>query len=328
MSTSKSDASEHFLLLNEEEVRQVLTMEMALDEVEKGFRKMALDEAVNLPRQRAITDHAMLHVMGASSKNQGAMGAKIYSTSRKGPARFLVNLFDGKTGALLAILQADYLGQMRTGAASGVATKYMARPDAGVVCVLGSGKQAGTQLEAISRVRKIRHAFVHSPNESNRKAFAESWGRRCQIDIQPVADPEKAVRESDIVVTATTSRDPVLKGEWLREGTHINAVGSNFLGKSELDLSVLERCQDVVVDSKEQARMEAGDFSQALEKGVLHWSDVRDLGPVLVGRYSVRNNPGDITLFKSVGLAIEDVVVARRVFQEAVQQGIGRTISW
>src|SRR3954465_9400890 len=186
------------LLLNEDEVRQLLTMEVALEAVEQGLRKLALDEAENVPRARAQTDHAMLHTMSAAAKSLGFMGAKLYSTSRRGPARFLLALFDGKTGALAALLQADYLGQMRTGAASGVATRYMARPDAAEVGVFGSGKQARTQLLAVCQVRRVRRVQVYSPSEEHRRSFAAEMSEHCQTEVVPVSRPEWAAEDKDI----------------------------------------------------------------------------------------------------------------------------------
>jgi ornithine cyclodeaminase/alanine dehydrogenase-like protein (mu-crystallin family) len=141
-----------------------------------------------------------------------------------------------------------------------------------------------------------------------------------------VARPEQAASEKDIVITATTSREPVLTGNWLAQGTHINAIGSNFMGKAELDSAVLRRCAAVVVDSKDQARAEAGDFQQALEDGSLHWSDVRELGQVIVGRFDARKHPQDITLFKSLGIAVEDIAVGARVYARAQAEGVGRVI--
>jgi ornithine cyclodeaminase/alanine dehydrogenase-like protein (mu-crystallin family) len=316
------------LLLNEDEVRQVLTMDMALEAVEQGLRKMALDEAQNIPRARAQTDHAMLHVMGAAAKSLGVMGAKVYAASRKGLVRFVVPLFDGKTGELLCIMQADYLGQVRTGAASGVATKYMAREDATEIGLFGSGKQARTQLIAVCKVRRVRQAQVYSPNEDRRKQFAAELSEICQTEVIPVARPEQAAAEKDIVITATTSREPVLQGGWLAQGTHINAVGSNFLGKAELDTAAVRRCATVVVDSKEQARVEAGDFQQSLEDSSLHWADVRELGQVIVGRFPGRKHAQDVTLFKSLGIAIEDVAVAARVYARALEAGLGTSLDW
>ena len=315
------------LLLTEDDVKQLLTMEMALEAVELGLRKMALDEAVNVPRSRAQTDHAMLHFLAAGAKTLGVMGYKAYSTSRKG-AQFHVGLYDGKSGALLALIQADYLGQMRTGAASGVATQYMARHDATEVGLFGSGKQARTQLLAVCKVRKIRRVQVYSPNEEHRRRFAAEMSELCATEVEPVPRPEMAAEDKDVIITATTSREPVLNGHWIAEGTHINAVGSNFLGKAELDAVAVRRCESIVVDSKDQARLEAGDFVQPLEDGSIHWADVHELGQVIVGRYTGRAHPQDVTLFKSLGIAVEDVAVAARVYAKAQAAGLGRTLEW
>src|SRR5262249_1151132 len=151
--------------------------------VEEGLRKLALDEAVNVPRARSQTDHALLHVMSAAAKTLGVMGYKAYSTSRKG-AHFPVGLYDGKSGAPVAPIQADYLGQVRTGAASGVATQYMARPDATEVGLFGSGKQARTQAEAVCKVRKVRRLQVYSPNEANRRRFAQEMSEVCGCEVE------------------------------------------------------------------------------------------------------------------------------------------------
>lgn len=314
------------LLLTEDDVRRLATMDMALEAVEAGLRKLALDEAQNIPRARVQTDHAMMHSMAASIKTMGVMGAKVYAVSRKNPATFTFTLFDGRSGALLALMQADYLGQVRTGAASGVATQYMARPDATEVGLFGSGKQARTQLQAVCKVRRIRQVHVYSPNEERRKQFAREMSEVCQTEVIPVPRPEMAALEKDIVITATTSRDPVLLGEWIAQGAHINAMGSNFLAKAELDVAAIRRCQSIVVDSKDQARLEAGDFQQALEDGSLQWANVRELGQVIVGRHTARKHPADVTLFKSLGIAVEDVALAARVFARAQAEGVGQVL--
>jgi ornithine cyclodeaminase/alanine dehydrogenase-like protein (mu-crystallin family) len=316
------------LLLSEDDVRHVLTMDLALEAVEAALRKMALDEAQNVPRARVQTDHAMLHTMSAAAKSLGVMGAKVYATSRKGSAQFHLSLFDGKTGALLCLMQADYLGQMRTGAASGVATGYMARADATEVGIFGSGKQARTQLMAVCKVRKIRQVHVYSPSEEHRRLFADEMSEHCQTEVVPVPRPEMAAEKKDVIITATTSREPVLLGHWLAQGMHINAIGSNFLGKAEVDAATLRRCALIAVDSKDQARLEAGDFQQALEDGSLHWSNVRELGQVVVGRYPGRQHDQDITLFKSLGIALEDVAVAARVYARAAAEGLGQRLAW
>lgn len=316
-----------FLLLNEDDVRRVLTMDMALAAVADGLRKQALEEAQNIPRSRCQTDHAMLHVLSASAKTLGVMGYKAYATSRKG-AQFHVGLFDGRTGVLTALIQADYLGQVRTGAASGVATQYMARPDSTEVGIFGSGKQARTQVEAVCKVRKVRRVQVYSPTEERRRTFAREMSERCQVDVEPVPRPEMAAQDKDIVITATSSREPVLLGDWLAEGTHLNVIGSNFLAKTEVDVVAVRRCGTIIVDSKDQARLEAGDFLQALEDGAIHWSDIHELGQVIVGRYPGRVHPEDVTMFKSLGVALEDIAVAREVVAKAQAQGIGRVIEF
>jgi ornithine cyclodeaminase/alanine dehydrogenase-like protein (mu-crystallin family) len=267
----------------------------------------------------------MLHVLPASAKTLGALGYKAYTTSRAG-AKFHVTLFDPKVGGMTALLQADYLGQMRTGAASGVATKKLARPDAATVGLYGTGKQARTQLLAVCKVRAITRVHVYSRDESRRKQFAEQMSRECGTEVVPVAAPEEAARGRDIVITATTSREPVLRGEWLAEGAHVNLIGSNFLAKTEADVEVFRRAAVVTVDSKEQAKLEAGDFVTALREGVLHWANIHELSQVLIGRYPGRQSPRDITVFKSLGLGVEDIAVAAKLVDLARQQGVGREL--
>lgn len=315
------------LLLTEADVRALLTMEMALESVEEGLRGVALDEAQNAPRMRLQTDHALLHVMSASAKRFGVLGYKAYTTARQG-ARFHVGLFDGKTGEPTAILQADYLGQVRTGAASGVATKYLARQDSATVGCYGAGKQARTQLLAVVKVRNIKHIHVFSRTEERCRLFCQEMTTLCECPVEPASHPEEAARNKDIVITATSSRDPVLYGDWIREGTHLNIIGSNFISKAEIDLTTIRRSQVVVVDNKDQAHGEAGDFQAALNANVLKWADVGELGSVIVGRSPGRRAPSDITLFKSLGIAIEDVTTAARVVMRAKELKIGQWIDW
>jgi alanine dehydrogenase len=315
------------LLLSEDEVRQLLTMEMALEGVELVLRRQALEEAQNVPRARCHAEQTMLHTMSAASRALGVLGYKAYCTSRHG-AQFHVGLYDAKSGALLALIQADYLGQMRTGAASGVATHYMARPDAQHVGLFGAGKQARTQLLAICRVRNVQRVQVFSRNEERRRRFCQEMSAECQCDVVGVARPEQAAQDKDIVITATSSREPVLFGDWLAEGTHLNVIGSNYLHKAEIDALAVRRSQTIIVDSKDQARLEAGDFVQALEEGALSWADIHELGQVIVGRYAGRVHAEDITLFKSLGIALEDIAVAAKVYDKALASGVGRMVEW
>src|SRR5262249_56996726 len=171
------------------------------------------------------------------------------------------------------------------------------------------------------KVRNINRVQVYSPNEEHRRQFAAEMSAQCQTEVVPVPRPELAAEDKDIIITATKSREPVLNGHWLAEGTHINAVGSNFLGKAEIDAVTVRRCGSIIVDSKDQAGIEAGDFVQPLEDGSIHWADIHELGQVIVGRYTGRAHPEDVTLFKSLGIALEDVVVAARVYQRALEVG-------
>jgi alanine dehydrogenase len=221
------------LHLNEEEVKGLLTMELAIEGVDSALRKMALEEAYTVPRSRCQTDHTMLHVLPAAAKTLGVIGYKAYITARTG-TKFHITIYDGKTGEMLAILQADHLGQMRTGAASAVATKHLARTNAASVGIIGAGKQARTQLLGISKVRTLTSAAVYSPKEASRTAFAQEMSTTLGFEVKPVATAEEAARGMDIICTATTSREPVLLGNWLSPGQHINAVGSNFLERPNL----------------------------------------------------------------------------------------------
>ena len=313
------------LYLTEDEVSRLLTMDLALEAVAAGFRKLGCDEAENLPRRRCQTDTVMLHILPAAAKTLGAIGFKAYTTTKHG-AKFHVTLFDPKTGAMAAILEADLIGQYRTGAASGVATKKLARPEAATVGCYGTGKQARTQILAVCQVRPVKTVKVYSRDPDRRAAFATQLATETGVEVVPVDTPEAAARGLDIVITATNAREPVLLGAWLAEGAHVNLIGSNFLSKAEADTDVFRRAALVTVDSKDQARVEAGDFVPPINHGVLKWSDVYEIAPVLVGKYPGRSSPQDITVFKSLGLGIEDVALAARLVALARQQGVGREI--
>jgi alanine dehydrogenase len=313
------------LYLTETDVEQLVTMDLALEAVTTAFRKLALEEAENIPRQRCQTDHVMLHVLPAAAKTLGVIGFKAYTSSKEG-TRFHVTLYDGKTGQLQAWLEADILGQFRTGAATGVATRKLARTDARTVGCLGTGKQARTQILAVCKVRPVEQVRVYSRQPERRHAFAERLSRETGVEVLPVDQPEGAVRNMDIVITATTARDPVLLGTWLSPGQHINLIGSNMIAKAEADVEVFRRATLVVVDSKDQARQEAGDFVAPLNSGVLEWSDIIELAPLIVGRYPGRQSREDITIFKSLGLGIEDIVLAARIVELARAQGLGRPL--
>jgi len=314
------------LLLSEEDVKQILTMPMALAAVEDSFRRLADGSALLHSRQRLhLPGKSYLHYMAAADATSGYMGMKIYTSSGVG-RRFLVPLFHVDSGELLALIEADYLGQIRTGAASGVATRLLARPDAARIGIIGTGLQSRTQLEALSLVRSITGVHAFSRNPEQRERFAKEMTAQLGLPVVAVATALEAVRGADIVVTSTTSSDPVLDGSWLAPGMHVNAIGANFPQKHELDGAAIRRCDIIVADSREQSKMESGDLIQMYGDDKRRWSSVTELAEIVAGKTPGRSNPEQITLFKSNGIAIEDIVVAGRIYELARERGMGRQV--
>jgi ornithine cyclodeaminase/alanine dehydrogenase-like protein (mu-crystallin family) len=315
------------LILREDDVRSLLTMPMAIEAVETAFQRMADGSAVNHSRQRLHPPgQAYLHYMAAADSTGGMMGLKMYTSSRQG-LRFLVPLFDAPSGELLALIEADCLGQMRTGAASGVATRLMSRRDSRRAGTIGTGRQARTQLEAIAHVRRLESARVYGRNAERRASFAAEMSAKLQFAVKAVDSPEAAVREMDIIVTATASSEPVLQGRWLAPGAHVNAIGANFPNKRELDSGAVHRAGIIAADSVAQSREEAGDLIQAFAHAPDEWNRVIELAEIVAGRRSGRDNPDQITLFKSNGVAIEDILTAQCVYAAAIERGIGEKIN-
>jgi len=312
-------------LLTEADVRRVLTMPMALEGVEAAFRRYGNGRAILHPRIRLLMpSRSYMHYMAAADFDAGYCGMKIYTSIRGGSLRFVVALFKAETGKLVALLEADYLGQMRTGAATGVATRLMAREDAKRCGILGSGVQARTQLEAVASVRKLEEIRAYSRSAERCDAFCREMSLRLGVTVTPVERSEGAVRDMDIVITATSSSTPVVFGEWLSPEAHINAIGANFPQKRELDEEAVRRCGIIVVDSRDQSRLEAGDLIEALGEDSNAWAAVRELSDVVTGKLAGRTHDRQVTLFKSNGVAIEDVTVAARVYEEAVKQALGQ----
>jgi alanine dehydrogenase len=314
------------LLLTEGDVRELLTMPAAIAAVEESFRRLAAGNAIVHPRQRLhIPGKSYLHYMAAADATGGYMGLKIYSSAKEG-LRFIVPLFNVTTGDLAAVIEADFLGQVRTGAASGVATRWMSREDARVVGIIGTGLQARTQLEAVSLVRKVAEVRVCGRDANRREGFAAEMSARLKVPVRSAANAEEAVRDADIVITSTTSTNPVVEGRWLKKGTHINAIGANFPQKRELDAEAIERCEVIAVDSREQSKLESGDLIQVFGHDDKRWNGVAELADIVAGKAPGRTNPEQITLFKSNGIATEDIVVAGQVYELARQRKIGREI--
>lgn len=271
------------LYLSEADVLRFLPMGDCVGLMREAFRRLAAGEAVNQPRRRlTLPTRSVLHYMVGSDGRY--FGAKIYSSNPRSGAHFLFLLYRAEDGAPLAILEANRLGQIRTGAASGLATEILARPDADTLAIIGSGFQARTQMEAMLAVRRFRRILVWSRTEEKRRAFAEECSQRFQTAVEATGTAEEAVREAGVVVTATNSAEPVLSRAWIAPGTHVNAMGSNQANRRELPEDLVRGADLIVADSVEQSRMESGDLLMALSEE--DWKCVVELKDAVTGAVS------------------------------------------
>jgi len=314
------------VLLTEADVRSLLTMPIALDVVEESLRQQGNGELVLHPRRRVkLPDNALLHYMAAGDPVHGYLGMKLYTVVR-GVARFVVPLFRSTTGELAALIEADALGQIRTGAASGVATKYLANANASTAGMIGTGYQARTQLEAVAAARPLKRVRAFGRDPERRRKFCQEMSERLGVTVEPANSGEDAVRDAEIVITATSATKIVLEGAWLAPGMHMNAMGANWPQKRELDPAAVGRADKIVVDSIEQSKMEAGDLIQAFGEDSSRWDAVQELSQIVARKTDGRRSAGEITLFKSNGIATWDLAAAVRVYEMAVARGMGKPV--
>lgn len=314
------------LHISEGEVRQLLTMQMATAAVEEVSRKQAAGTVVVHPRRRfELPGGGFFHYMAAMDTAAGFVAMKQY-TYVKGKLQFLVPLYAIDTGNLVALIEADYLGQLRTGAASGVASKYLAKKTARVAGIIGTGGQAKTQLEALNGVRLLESAYVYGRDPQRRNQFADEMSERLGISVYPVESSAAAVRSAEIICTATTSSRAVLHGEDLPPGVHINAIGANHAHKRELDDVALGKANLIFVDSIAQSRQEAGDLIIPFEADPQRWQNVHELAELVAGKVAGRTSDSQTTLFKSNGIAAWDLAVAELVYKLAKEKGLGREL--
>ena len=304
------------LFLRESDVEELLSPAEAVEVVEACFERIARGAVENRPRLRLGLEGGRLNVMAAADLELQRAAVKTYVGFPEG-ARFVVALFAADEPELLALVEADRLGQLRTGAASAVAARLLARADALTLGLIGTGWQAESQLACIRAVLpELERVVAYSRDSGRLEAFCERFGCEPGEYLTDAA-------EQDVVVTITTSRDPVLRGEWLRPGALVCAAGANRVEARELDNAVLERATFVCCDSLEQARIEAGDLVEPVERGVLDWLEVHELAEVVGGETTGRQHDDDIVLFKSTGIAAEDVAAAAFVYERALERGAG-----
>jgi ornithine cyclodeaminase/alanine dehydrogenase-like protein (mu-crystallin family) len=309
------------LYLTEGDVAATLTVRDALTLVEQAARALAEDRAQNRPRQRAYTPSSVIQVLAAAYG--GRMGHKTYTVAPKGRgAKFWYTLFN-ENGEMLAIMEADTLGQIRTGAASGVATRFLAREDAKTLAVIGTGWQARTQLEACFHVRPISRILVYGRDPKRRADFCEAMSEHVDAKIEPVDNPRDAITEADVICTMTSSSKPVFEGTWLQQGAHVNAAGSNRTNAQEIDVDTVTRANLVAVEDIAQAKVESGDLQAANETGKWSWEQATRLSDIIAGHALGRTADDQITLFESLGIGLWDIAAASHVFDRCVTEGRG-----
>ena len=303
------------LYLTEADVESLFEPGDAVPIVEESFRRLAAGEVVNQPRLRLPRVGGSLALMGAVDGGLGVAGSKTYARS------FVVALFDAISGDSIGVIEANRLGQLRTGAASGVAAKHLARSGARRLGIIGCGFQAETQVQCIrAAVPTVEEVAAYCRTESALEEFC------ARVGAEPAESHREAVDEADIVVTATSSKDPVLRGDWLRAGALVCAVGANHPSRRELDDAVLERASFVCCDSIDDARLESGDLIEPVEHGVLDWLEVHELQEVVAGEVPGRQSDGDVVVFKSNGLAAWDVAIGAAALERARERGIGTAV--
>lgn len=324
------------LLLSRDDVQSVLTMADSMAAVEEAFRQQALG-TVDMPQRPVIRipdEHGVVLFMPALIGGMGALGMKVVSVYPDNPQKHdkptvmgMILLNDPATGEVVAIMDGGLITAMRTGAVSGVATKHMARPDARVAAIFGGGVQARTQLMAVAEARELERAVVYDVIPEQSAKFAVEMTEELGLPVEPAEEPRVAVEGSDIIVAATSAPQPIFEGSWVKPGTHVNGIGSHAPTMRELDTELVQRSR-VVVDLRSAALAEAGDLMIPIDEGAVDADHIAgELGDVVAGSVPGRTSDDEVTLFKSVGLAIQDVSVATKVFELATQKGVGQQVS-
>jgi alanine dehydrogenase len=309
--------------ISEADVAACLTVPVAIDLLERAARDLAAGTASVAPRQRISSGAVNMNLLAGGA--DGRIGHKCYPIARPRGANFWVTLF-GQQAELLAMIQANTLGQIRTGAASGLATRLMARADAGVVTIVGTGRQARTQLEAVCHVRPIERAFAAGRDPDRTRTFCTEMSAKLRIPVEPAEDVATAVGQSQVVITMTTSAEPLVHGSTLSPGTHVNAAGSNKATAAEIDEKVVRRAGVIAIENLAQAKVESGDLLAAEREGSFEWSRAVLLSDIAAGKTPGRNDPDEITLFESLGIGLWDIAAANYVYDYCVKNGLGREV--
>ena len=315
------------LFLKDEDVAQCVTMDAMLEAIESMQRQYGDGQAHNMTRRKIIADSGMLSVMGGGLFHQGLLGVKTY-TVVKGAYSFQVSLYDANTGELLLYTQANRLGQLRTGATTGVAVKHLANPEDATVGIIGTGGQAPTQLEALSKVRGIKKIKAYSRTQERREEFARRMTDTMGVKVSAATSNEDAVRDCDIVLCIAATMDPVVEAAWLKDGSTLIGAGPTTWRAREVDEAVITRAGKLIVDSTEQAAIEAGDLCSAVDKGIIQWSKVHELRHVVSGAVTGRDSNDQVVYAKIMGTGVADGAAAKLAYDSAKAAGLGTEMDW
>jgi ornithine cyclodeaminase/alanine dehydrogenase len=306
------------LYLTEADVNGMLDMNLALEALDDVFRARSAGEVRNEPRHRLAAGNGSMNFMAATWPEKGWAGHKSYVSGD-----FRVILYGTNGEGLLAVIGAGRMGQVRTGAASGIATKYMSRENSSSVGIIGSGYQAETQLEAVCAVRDIKDVKVFSRTAEKREKFASVMSERLGVGVVAVDSKEAAAEGMDVLVAVTSSVEPVITGDMIEPGMHINAAGNNSWMKRELDTAAIVKADLVACDDIDQTKIECGELMRAVEVGQYAWESLVRLDRIVAGLRTARYSDTDVTLFESQGVAFEDLAVCGRLYEMAVERGVG-----
>ncbi len=315
------------LFLRNEQVDQCVSMNEMLAAIENMQARYGQGEAFNLGRRKIIAETGMLSVMGGGLYYDGVLGVKTYTVVR-GSYSFQVSLYDAATGELLCYTQANRLGQLRTGATTGVAVKHLANAGQVTVGIIGTGGQAPTQLQAIASVRELSGVKAFSRNPERRADFAARMAESLGVEVEATETNAEAVKGCDVVIGIAATAEPVISGDWLNKGATVIGAGPTTWRVSEVDEKTLTRADKLFVDSLDQAPIEAGDIAAAVDKGLLNWSQLTELRYAVCGAISGRDNEDQIIYAKLMGTGVADVAAAKLAYDNARERGLGTEMDW
>lgn len=314
------------LYLTEQDIQSLLTFPDAISLVEKAFEARARGRALDIPRERTRMPGGHLHILQAAALDLNAVGYKAYYIQPERSRTSLLTLIDREEGNVIGMLESDILGQIRTGAATAVAIKHLARPDAKVLGLFGTGRHAVTQLQAACQAKRFERVKVFGRDKERLTAFCQKMEQQVGTIVQPAASREDTVKGSDVIITMTRASEPLFEGSWLEPGQFIAATGANALNRREIDTETVKRCGIVVVDSRDVARKESGDLLPAYEDGLLYWENTPELGEIIIGQRPGRTQAEQIILFESHGMAVQDIYTGMHVLSLARSRGMGREL--